>query len=236
MTKFSYEVPIQNLEDFEPYQELYFALSFLCKRPKYFDYMRKKVVEGREVILDNSYNELQKPEEGGELVRIFKDLGASMLVSPNDNKWSIKELESAYTEVVNLVPKEKVLFVVKSKEEYDYFQGLGHHKFATTYEQRPTLPTPILMYSYHFLGFINPMEIRRYVPFSCDTAQPLKLALRGKTMEDWVKEGYPHYKTTPDFFNLTFSKEELDLAKRNCQWIKDNLGGYYGNATHQVEL
>ena len=62
-TKFSFEVPSNHLEDFEPFQDFYFALSFLCKKStEYLNYFLGKKVEGKKVFLDNSFNELRRPD------------------------------------------------------------------------------------------------------------------------------------------------------------------------------
>ena len=222
MTCFSYEVPLAHLEDFDPYQDLYFALSFLCDDPHYVDFIKNRS-RGRLIILDNSFNELGVPSTPNKMARLFNELNADMVVSPDCDSWSLEQLRESYKEMISLVPKEKVLVVIKSKEERDMFLDEGVFYYCTTYEQRAGLPLHLLTLCYHFLGLLNPWEIKRYNPISCDTSQPLKLALQGKTMEDWVKEGCPHIKTTPAFFDLTFTKEELELAKRNCEWIKNNL-------------
>ena len=224
MTKFAYEVPLAHLEDFDEYQDLIFALSFLCKDTRYFNWLRYWKEKGKTIILDNSFNELGQPDSPKEMIRIFYEIKADMVVSPDSDGWSLDELKNSYKEMISLIPKEKVLVVVKSKEERSMFLEEGIFYYCTTYEQRPRLPHNIMTLCYHFLGLLNPFEIRRYSPISCDTSMPLKLALQGKTMQDWVRESCPHTKTTPDFFNLVLTKEELELSLKNCLWLKQNLG------------
>lgn len=227
MTKFSFEVPLNHLKDFDQYQDLYFALSFLCKDPKYFDFIKRVEERGKQVILDNSFNELGKPDSPKEMARLFKELHAQMVVSPDCDGWSLKELRESYKEMISLIPKEKVLVVVKSKEERDMFLDEGAFYYCTTYEQRRKLPESLKTLSYHFLGLIDPWEIRRYAPISCDTSMPIKLALQGRTIHSWIIDRCPHIHTRDitNFFDLTLTKEQLTLALENCQWIHVNLGG-----------
>ena len=227
MTLFSYEVPLAHLEEFDPYQDFYFALSFLCKDPKYFDFMRKKKEAGKFMVLDNSFNELGQPDSPKEMAEIFYELQADKVVSPDSDGWSLEELSEAYEEMIFLVPKEKVLPVVRSVEEYMFFKKMvGTFAYCTTFYHRPKLPAFILYSCRHFLGLQAPWEIRRYTPFSCDTSMPIKLALRGETIADWMKKSCPHYHTKdiPNFFDLTLTKEQLTLALRNTKWIQINLG------------
>ena len=219
MTKFSYEVPLAHLEDFDEYQDFIFALSFLCEDKIYKSYVKRKKKEGKFLILDNSYNELKIPDLPDTLARLFYDLEADLVISPDCNGWSLEDLRASYKEMTKLVSKEKILVVVKSREEYDMFMRGGAPHYCTTYEQRKTLPKNIVYLCYHFLGLLSTWEIRTSSPISCDTGMPIKLALEGKTIADWAGEHFPHLDTTPDFFNLTLTKEQLKLAKENIEWL-----------------
>jgi len=220
-TKFSFEVPLNHLEDFEPFQDFYFALSFLCKKStEYLNYFLGKKVEGKKIFLDNSFNELRRPESSKELANLSRILNADMVISPDCDGWSLKELGKAYDELSSMICPEKILVVVKSMEEERMFRERGVLHFCTTYEQRPGLDKILLYKSFHFLGLRDFQEIEKYQPYTCDTGVPVKLALEGKDMYDWAVEGHPHAITTPDFFDLTLTKKELNLARRNCQWIR----------------
>ena len=222
MTKFSYEVPLAHLEDFDPYQDLYFALSFLCDDPYYVRFVKERSKD-RLIILDNSFNELGVPDTPSKMARLFDELNADMVVSPDCDGWSLEQLKASYKEMISLVPKEKVLVVVKSREERDMFLEEGVFYYCTTYEQRARLPLNLLTLCYHFLGLLSPWEIKRHNPISCDTSMPLKLALQERTIPGWIQDGCPHIKTTLAFFDLMLTKEQLALAKRNCEWVKNNL-------------
>ncbi len=222
MTRFAYEVPINHLEDFEEFQQLHFGLSFLCREnSRYFDYLKNQIGK-KKVILDNSFNELERPDSPKEMAYLFKELKADMLVSPDSDSWSLKELEDAYNELKEYIPQEKILIVVRSKEEFRRFEN---KPYCTTFYHRPNLSKVIVTWSYHFLGLCNIPEISENNPISCDTSMPIKLALRGETINDWVKQGYPHYHTRKikNFFDLTLTEDQLELAKENCSWLNANL-------------
>jgi len=222
MTKFAFEVPLAHLEDFDQYQDLIFALSFLCEDPHYVKYIERNR-KGRTLIIDNSYNELGIPDSSDEMARLFCELNADFVICPDSDSWNLEQLRNTYRKMISLVPREKVLVVVKSKEEGDMFFNEGAFYYCTTYEQRKKLPESVKNLCYHFLGLIDPWEIKRYSPISCDTSMPIKLALQGRTILDWIKDGCPHLKTTPDFFNLTLTKEQLKLALENTAWTHNNL-------------
>jgi hypothetical protein len=224
MTKFSYEVPLAHLDDFDKYQDLYFILSFLCMNPHYRDFIKEKRGD-RRVILDNSFNELGVPDRPDRMAKFFYELNADFVVSPDSDGWSLEQLTKAYKEMTKLIPEEKVLVVVRSVEEWNWFIDNGSPYYCTTFYHRPELPKYILNLSYHFLGLNRPEEIKRFGPISCDTSMPIKLALQGKTMSQWISEGCPHIHTkdVKGFFDLTLTKDQLNLALENCKWIKINL-------------
>lgn len=225
MTRFAYEVPLAHLEDFEEYQDIHFALSFLCRKEKrYFDYM-KSMVGKKKVILDNSFNELGEPDEPEEMAKTFHLLEADMVVSPDSDDWPLDRMSWAYNKMLDYCPRERVLAVIRNKEEFEWYREAGGYNFCTTFYHRPSLQENIKNFCYHFLGLVNPQEINRYSPISCDTSMPIKLALQNLRMLDWIEKGCPHIHTKdiPDFFYLTLTKEQLRLAKENCQWIKRNL-------------
>lgn len=221
MTRFSYEVPLAHLKDFDEYQDLYFALSFLCDDPYYMNFIKDNR-RGRKVILDNSFNELGTPDTPSKMARIFNELEADMVVSPDSDEWSLEQLKDAYKELISLVPKEKVLMVIRSKEEYEWLKSNISSHYCVTFYHRPQLQDSIKHLAYHFLGLLNPWEIRKYSPISCDTSMPIKLALQGRTIDGWMADGCPHIHTkdVENFFTLTLTEEQLKLAKENCQWIK----------------
>lgn len=226
MTKFSFEVPLAHMEEFDRYQGFYLALSFLCESSKWYKgFFKKKKEEGKMVILDNSFNELGVPDEPSTLIKLFTELKADFVVSPGPDSWGFEELKKAYKEMIKYVPQEKVLPIVRTREEYEWFKSQGVSNYCVPFEYRPALSSNILNLAYHFLGLLNPWEIRRFNPVSCDTGMPIKLALKGKTIWDWVVEGCPHINTKDikGFFDVKMTPTELDLARRNMEWINANL-------------
>lgn len=225
MTLFSFEVPLKHLEEFDEYQDYYFALSFLCRESKeYFEYIKDKVNLGHSVILDNSYNELNKPDSPKELAEMFYKLGNIKMidgvVSPDSDKWSFEELKEAYKEMISLVPKERVWVVVRNEKEWLHFGQ--ETKCCSTFLHRPT--NSKLYFCSHYLGLVDPLEIVLFKPETCDTSMPIKIALKGMNMNDWRLEGFPHYHTRewtdPSFFDLELTDKQLEQAKENIKWIK----------------
>jgi len=223
MTLFAFEVPLKHLEDFDEDQDYHFALSFLCRESKdYFKYIKDKVDTGQIVILDNSYNELNRPDDPREMVRLFRELGATAVVSPDSDDWDFEELGAAYKEMTSCISRSRVWVVVRTRTEYDFFRSLfsPHPVLCSGFDRRPH--TPILNKCQHFLGLASLREIQEYRPISCDTSMPIKLALKGRTIEEWIREGCPHYHTRDweSFFDLHLTNKKIQLAKENICKIK----------------
>jgi len=219
MTLFSFEVPLKHLEDFDEDQDFYFALSFLCRESdEYLYYLEDRVREGCHVVLDNSYNELNEPDVPEELVRIFNELGADAVVSPDSDKWSFDGLNESYQEMLSLMPSGKVWVVVRNEEEFHHFRYAA--RCCSTFYHRPQLP--LLNKCTHYLGLASLREIQEYEPISCDTSMPIKLALKGRSIEQWVLEGCPHYHTRewPSFFKMHLTDKQIKLAKENICKLK----------------
>ena len=67
-TLMSFEVPIPHLEDFKENQDFIFWLSYLCTDQRYLDYLKTKRKKGFIVILDNSFEELHRPDEPKRII------------------------------------------------------------------------------------------------------------------------------------------------------------------------
>lgn len=219
MTLFSYETPMANLADFEEYQDFHFALSFLCDRPVYRHYLKQTK---KNLIIDNSFNELKQPESPKKLASLYKELHADGVVSPDCDGWSLLQVQEAYLDLLNLVSKKDILVVVKTREEFEWALQ-NEITFCTSYEQRPFLDPQIVKLSNHFLGLVSPQEVVKNRPYSCDTSMPIKLALQGITIPEWMIRGCPHLNTNPQFFDLVLDKRQVKLAKENIEWLQGIL-------------
>jgi hypothetical protein len=220
--KFSWEVPIYHLEDFDKDQDFLFALSFLCSDKRYTNYMKKKR-SNRKLILDNSYNEINKPENPINLHNISKILNPDFVVCPDDDTWTIKELKEVYKKMTELFPNDSLLLVVKSLPEV-LFASKEKVEYCTTYTQRNILSDKANYDAYHFLGIRSLKELEKFSPKSCDSGMPIKLALMDITIPEWELKGCKHIKTNQDYFKTKMTTKQIDLAKRNIAYIKERLG------------
>jgi hypothetical protein len=237
-TQFSFEVPIRHLKDFDGVQDFYFALSFLvANEPYYRKFMQDKVLEGKKVILDNSFNELMKPDDPGMMIQLAESINATMVISPDDRHWTPQQLREAFEVMAKHLGYDKVIAVICNKNEYKELKHAGAINWAIPYRHRQQLP-PAGRYSdnWHFLGLNNPAEILCYRPLSVDTSMPMKLAMIGKTVDDWIYEGCPHQHTADmveEFFGWEMEQTELQLALDNANYIKtitEMKAGWHWNA------
>jgi hypothetical protein len=229
-TAFSFEVPIKHLELFEDFQDFHFTLSMLYSESVYSTfYLWQKKLGLKTIWLDNSYNEKMKADSAHELIPTFKVLGAHKVISPDDPSWPLERIKAAYLNMCVMIPSEQVIVVVNSPQMLQEMKQVGASNFALSYWVRPKL-TPEELYEMrecHFLGLLDPFEISRCNPRSCDTSMPIKLALQKKTIEEWIEEGCPHVNTKDlgkdgmDFFHRELTEEEIELSMRNIIDLKE---------------
>lgn len=234
-TQFSFEVPLNHLKDFDDEQDFYFALSFLvATRPHYRDFMRAKADEGKTVILDNSFNELLKPDDPNTMIRLAEDINATRVVSPDGADWEPEQTREAFEMIAKHLGYGRVIAVVRDQAEYKELQMAGAVNFAIPYRHRQQLP-PAGRYSdnWHFLGFNNPAEIICYRPKSVDTSMPLKLTMLDWTVDDWIYKGCPHIHTAnmvDEFFEWEMTDDQIERSIRNIRILKhmcDMKAGYH---------
>ena len=229
MIRFSFEAPIPNLQDFKDEQDFFFTLSFLYDDTAYSDFHHQQEAE---VWLDNSYNEKLIADEYDRLVHLSKTLHPRYIICPDDPKWPKERILDSYNRMRDgILPMvanaDAVLMpVVNSIDMYHFLQQhVPLQQFATSYWNRPfdglnSLP------AHHFLGLLNPMELRDNKPLSGDTGMPIKLALRKQTFDQWMLDGCPHiynHELGPagmDFFHYSMSKAEIKLAKDNIEQLR----------------
>jgi hypothetical protein len=176
------------------------------------------------MILDNSFNELDRPDDPKLLGELYHEIHPDLVIAPDADYWSTEELMEAYAETCHYIPKEKVLLVVRSDSEYDLAKT-GKIPYAIPYEFRPYMPDEAL-YNAHFLGYLNPQEIEKYQPRTCDTTMPTKLALLDKTYREWLKEGCIHYHSNTFPESLLFNpltEEQLLIAFTVTEEIKSGF-------------
>lgn len=230
MTKFSFEVPIKHLQDFEDLQDFHFTLSMLYDNPIYRSFYEEQRAKGEKTIwLDNSYNEKLSADSLSTLMGIANSLDVDKIIAPDSPEWSKEQIGDAFLEAATHISPKKLICVVKDVEMKEYMLKLGATHFATSYWVRPNLSliTQMKLMPSHFLGLISIPEIRDFHPPTCDTSMPIKLAMKGMMLRDWAAKDYPHIYTHElgnqgeDYFNAKLTTEQLAQARLNIIRLKE---------------
>lgn len=235
-TKFSFEVPIKYLDDFDEDQDFIFTLSLLLQDESlagdvYRRYVRDILRQGlRTVWIDNSFNELAEATEEHELFRLFRFYDAQKVISPDSPHWDKDQIFFAFKELLRHgISKDRIITVISSWDMYQYLRENGSEHFAASYwvrEENFSYQQLFNIPGLHLLGFLNPGEIKNVQPASCDTSMPIKLALINKTYSRWLVEGCPHINTRDlgpagrDYFLATMNEDQIKLAKDNIKELK----------------
>lgn len=234
----SIEVPLKHLDEFHEDQDYIFTLSFLFKEKLYQDYVLRNK---KHHILDNSYNELGRPQSATEMIEIMKQYNASMIVAPDSDDWSFGDMIQSYSAVAARVGINSTLGVARTLTEITALTRLNAPYIALPYEHRLCLPPQGVKTNakLHFLGLNNIMEVFVYSPISIDTSMPVKIALLGMTVDEWVMNSCPHIHTkdlmqSDDFFNMKMSKNQIKLSKTNINRLKEifNHGPEFDGILH----
>jgi hypothetical protein len=225
MTRFSFEVPLEHLDDFTEDQDYLFTLSFLYEREVYRKYVRRFHKQKPEamIILDNSYNELGEATEVEVLERIYRSFEEEItcVVSPDSHNFSFTEMLTYYTKLCGRIGADRVIPVARSQQEVIYYQEFTPPTYliSVPYEFRTGMG-PRYLKGTHFLGLNNLNEVLANKPRTCDTGMPIKLALEGQSIQDWIRRGCPHLQTRPEFFDLMLTKEVLWNAHGNVRELR----------------
>lgn len=223
MTRFAFEVPLKHLHDFDEDQDYLFSLSFLFA--KSHAYETYHALTDKQHILDNSFNELGTPTSPMAMQKLYEHIRPNYVVSPDGDQFTPDELIATYATLASHIGPHNVLPVARTLEEISRFSLLGAAYIAVPYEHRLAFCLPIG--TYHFLGLNNLYELLHYEPRTCDTSMPLKIALNGWTVPQWIMQGCPHIHTKDilggpkDFFNMKMTTKQIDLSKRNINYIKE---------------
>ncbi len=217
--KWSFEVPIPHLQEFHEEQDFILVLHHLCKDEEYLKYLKEC---NKPLILDNSSNEKVEPCTPEELCKAAQDIHASLIIAPDNDKWNIQETVNAWVKTQNLA-KVPVFGVYRTREEMKALEQAGCRFFTIPYEYRFTLPLHPPYGKTHFLGLNNPLEIRVFKPASVDTGMPIKLALRGMTVQDWLMQACPHFHTLDceQYLHQSMTQETITLTHQNIKDLKE---------------
>jgi hypothetical protein len=219
MTLFSFEVPLKHLEDFDHLQDFHFSLSFLYKYPEYKEFMLNTK---KELWLDNSTNELKEPDSCSLLSALSNEVNAVKVIAPDHPDWNQETMLNSFLSLQKCgVPSEKICVIIHHPDWIGHFKSYGVRHFAVPYDFRYCTREKLKRFGEcHFLGLLSIQELKIAKPTTCDTSMPIKLALLGQTMQDWMVNGCPHLHSTPHFFDLTLSIKEVRLAKENIQELR----------------
>ena len=94
---------------------------------------------------------------------------------------------------------------------------------AVSYYWRPFFPKEYSHPNTHFLGINSVDELVRHRPATVDSSMPLKMALAGYTVKEWVASGCPHWHTKqdPHFFTKELSSKVINLTISNIIALKE---------------
>lgn len=219
-TKWSFEVPLAHLDTFHEDQDFIFALQHLCTEEKYKQYLKKSE---KFIILDNSSNELVTPCSIEALIHTAKEVNANAIIAPDMDEWSEEKCCQEWQKAQVQAGAIPTFGVFRNRKEKKHLDFLGCTYFTIPYEYRFLLPLYGTYSKVHFLGLNNPLEVRVFHPASVDTGMPIKLALQGLTIQDWLMKACPHIHSVdnPDYFKKEMTDEEIQLAKKNIRDIKE---------------
>jgi len=238
--KFSFEVPIAHLKDFEAYQDFHFVLSTLCRSSKtYLSFYQRQIEECLKVVyMDNSYNEKLRADDPHLLVKTAQMLRPHLIICPDSPKWPTSKIQEAFEVMMNLTARTAMqpalMVVVRNEGMMNHMRKRGAIKFAVSHwipeRVKGDYPATQWARGCHFLGMNSPQELATLRPQSCDTTLPIKLAMQGKTLRQWWEEGCPYThnkdaagqrKRKKEYFNLVFDDKTLELAFRNITTLKE---------------
>lgn len=220
-TYWSFEAPLNHLQDFSDLQDYHLALSFLLSDKRYVTFLEEERIN-KNIILDNSYNELKKAEGIETLIQMAEMIKADAVISPDDHTWTTEETINAYKVLKSKSEgKFQIMVPTKSMDEARAAWAEGVIGLALPYRFRPFMPEAFPWHKTHFLGLRDPIEVKMLKPISCDTSMPIKIALQGMTIDEWIIDICPHVATVPDFFHINMTIDQVELARRNIKRLKE---------------
>lgn len=241
MTKFSFEVPIAHLDDFDDLQDFHFCLSMLFSDQRYRNYHHEVSRRSLKTIwIDNSFNEKFIADKAHDLLYWYRQMNAAQVVAPDSIEWTTEEIRSSWVDMARHVGPNHTILVLRNHLMYLDLKLLYPRIVAVSYWKRPGMPSAEWSLTelqkvkrnqqLHFLGLNNVQELITVKPQSCDTSMPIKIALKDQTLKQWIEAGCPHINTKDlgfqgqSFFNQTMSQEQINLARRNIIQLKSLLG------------
>lgn len=223
--KFSFEVPTKYLNHFSHRQDFVFALSFMLENVEYKRYIKRMHDDGKDVIIDNSSNELNRPTDVGLLGVLGTEFSHAKVVAPDWLEWGMmKQLEHA-KELARYIPNHRIITPINDIRWMGYYLNEGFGNFAMGYNIRYLNDQELTaLKGHHYLGLNSIRELFVGQPASCDTGLPVKLARLNMDIINWVAWGCPHEQLGTDFFDWILTEKELELAGKNMDTLR-YIGG-----------
>jgi hypothetical protein len=210
--KISHEVPLVMLEDSRQFNDYDYALVHLFKvYPEYFDFFKKSVELGRDVLLDNSIFELGKAFDSHEFAVWIQELCPTRYVIPDvlgnagetiakAEAWvkdysnlpgetigviqgdSYEELTRCYKALDELCDQLAICFHYPYYEQTDVGRMIGRQQLIARWIDEGVINESK---KHHLLGCSLPQEFVYYGDmdfiYSLDTSNPIVHGLKGIT-------------------------------------------------------
>ena len=230
------ECPTGMLDLVQPFADFDFLLAKVAlEDEKYLSYYKEST---NMKIVDNSVNEEGEPTSINDLIKVFKEVGGTYLVSPDWIGNSTKTI-NAYLECITKVKPEQVIGVVQGSTFEEAFSCLEKYGsfVAVPYDicskkrdppwlmglRRALLISNIPSdRTVHLLGFTSLDEFFWYKNkpnvISIDTGIPVMLGLQGKDILDELEsKEAPTYNTMKE---LKLSQKEWTGICRNIALLR----------------
>jgi hypothetical protein len=223
MTRFAFTAPLAHLKDFEPYSDFVFGLSFLLDDPTY----KKWVIDHDWVLMDNSFNETQKPATVADVLHL--SAYAECVIQPDADHWTPTDMLYAYEAVANEIGHERTMGIFRTQKERQALENAGALNLAISYWWRRIIHwSPSTDFSkVHFLGLGS---LGTWTPASLDTTIPIKWAIRGEDMAGWdgsyelpsqdALRSDNRLARAWKYFHTILTDKQLDLAVHNIAVLR----------------
>ncbi|MBT9170272.1 MAG: hypothetical protein DDT18_00611 [Actinobacteria bacterium] len=226
MGRLALEIPLAHWDDFIEYSSFDYALAHeVINSKEYTKKYREQSDAGREVWLDNSYNELKRSIEIDLLLKAMEAIQPTHLFTlegfyPREN---IKAIEDTLEELLKRGISIKTIGCWRgSFDDLDEISKLVDIVALPYDEPRELLVRERDSKLYHYLGLRSLSELLTSPPRSIDTSLPIRGAVSGYDIS--LHSRRPASLNYYDPF-LKLTGEQLKLARRNCKILKEVLSG-----------
>ena len=228
---FSFEVPINHLEEFDEYQDFYFTLAQMFKDKRYKEFY---MTSRKPVWLDNGANEQGYPCSVMELAVLLHEGDFTHFLLPDfPDLWSNPATKALASELMRMYRREyssiwlyNATPVPVCYDETDIVEsvGLGYRTIALPYDVDRSRLLEFVKGKdvyVHLLGYRQAGELEHPNVVSIDTSFPIKLAMGGIPWNPSMARDPKGLKTTNNYFYQTLTPEQVKLAIKNIQAMKD---------------